>query len=333
MVEIESKEKGLEVRDETGQASAQLTGLSVSGSIFEQEPDDGEKKKKKSPKGQGPAQKQKASSKKLQERLAAMAAKLDDGKNLAPIGGDPLSEFLVVELTMKGLSRAVKKLDDRVMHAVFLMGEDERSEFGGMKVKAYRALKAEASFTIENKHVVPMRNMKELEDTFKGISGDFKDAARRFWTKLDNNWDLIITDLRQTHPDLMISESDLKDLKPEDMSFLEMDYSARKLTDWLKEMKELKELFEQTDMNNPDAADRFKRQQEAVLEQVRVGYEEKLTKMKQVVKNLTKLSEKKYAKQVAKFDDMVEDTRDMATVLGEGKSFMDRLEDMKKELI
>ena len=73
----------------------------------------------------------------VKTQLEQMQQKL--GSGTAPRkSSDPLKEFYIVELTMKGSQKAVRNIDDRVMQAVSMLDREQRSRFGKMKVQFYR---------------------------------------------------------------------------------------------------------------------------------------------------------------------------------------------------
>ena len=56
----------------------------------------------------------------VKRQLEEMQKKLGSG-NMPRKSADPLKEFFIVELTMKGSQKSVRNIDDRVMQAVSML--------------------------------------------------------------------------------------------------------------------------------------------------------------------------------------------------------------------
>ena len=277
-----------------------------------------------------------ASPQKLLEKLDTLKNKLQpqgqQGASTAP--ADPLSEFAVVELKMTGTSKAAKKIDDRVAHTVMLLSKDQRSEFGKLKVEFYRYLGQVSSFRLDKKYVVPIRLLDSVEKVYRDLEAEFLNARKDTFNYLSNNWDHITKEIKKRFPDLLIPEPELANLKPEDLGFIEMDYSIRTLTKMIEEMKELKELFLKGGLNNKYIAERIDRQKKILIEEIRAQYDEKMQRLTDSLEKLSKLkpNAKSYEKTAMKTETLMETVNEIAHVIGEETSLASKLEEMKLKL-
>ena len=269
----------------------------------------------------------------VKKKLEEMQKKLGGTMPKTPKSSDPLKDFFVVELTLKGAQKAVRKMDDRVMQAVSMMDRDQRSRFGKMKVQFYRELQTLSSFRVQDKYVIPQRNMAVLDSFFRSLEGEFVIARKETFDHLKANWKTIIQDIRLKYPSLDIDDATLASLEPEDLKFLEMDYSTRTLGKMLSEMGDLRELFSQGAASNPDIARRIESQKEALMGQLKSEYEGKLSKLENTIKKLTTVGKgKRYEKAVDQAERYLEDVDDMQEIVGEDGGLADRLEEMKLRL-
>ena len=268
----------------------------------------------------------------VKKRLEEMQRKLG-GSVKAPKSADPLKDFFVVELTLKGAQKAVRKVDDRVVQAVSMLDKDQRSRFGKMKVQFYRELQTLSSFRVQDKYVIPQRNMAVLDSFFRSLEGEFEVARKETFDHLRANWATIMKGIRAKYPSLDIDDATLASLEPEDLEFLEMDYSTRTLNKMLSEMGELRELFSQGAASNPDIARRIEGQKDALMGQLKSEYEGKLSKLEETIKKLTTVGKgKRYEKAVDQAGRFLEDVDDMQAIVGEDQGLADRLEEMKLKL-
>ncbi len=269
----------------------------------------------------------------VKKRIDEMQKKLGGPMKGTPKSGDPLKDFFVVELTLKGAQKAVRKVDDRVMQAVSMLDRDQRSRFGKLKVQFYRELQNLSSFRVQDKYVIPQRNMTSLDSFFRSLEGEFDIARKETFDYLKANWATIVTEIKRKYPSLDIDDATLASLEPEDLKFLEMDYSTRTLSKMLSEMGDLKELFSQGAASNPDIARRIESQKDVLMGQLKTEYERKLTKLEETIKKLTSVGKgKKYDKSVGQVERYLEDVDDMQAIVGEDESLADRLENMKLKL-
>ena len=269
----------------------------------------------------------------VKKRIDEMQKKLGGPMKGTPKSGDPLKDFFVVELTLKGAQKAVRKVDDRVMQAVSMLDRDQRSRFGKLKVQFYRELQNLSSFRVQDKYVIPQRNMASLDSFFRSLEGEFDIARKETFDYLKANWATIVTEIKRKYPSLDIDDATLASLEPEDLKFLEMDYSSRTLSKMLTEMGDLKELFSQGAASNPDIARRIESQKDVLMGQLKTEYEGKLTKLEETIKKLTSVGKgKRYEKAVGQVERYLEDVDDMQAIVGEDESLADRLESMKLKL-
>ena len=150
-----------------------------------------------------------------------------------------------------------------------MMDRDQRSRFGKMKVQFYRELQTLSSFRVQDKYVIPQRNMAVLDSFFRSLEGEFEIARKETFDHLKANWKTIIRDIKVKYPSLDIDDATLASLEPEDLKFLEMDYSTRTLSKMLSEMGNLRELFSQGAASNPDIARRIESQKDALMAQLK----------------------------------------------------------------
>jgi hypothetical protein len=268
----------------------------------------------------------------VREQLEEMQLKLGSGNAPRKIS-DPLKEFFIVELTMKGSQRQVRNIDDRVMQAVSMLDRDQRSRFGKMKVQFYRQLQALSSFKVQDKYVISQKNMPVLDSFFRSLESEFESARKEVFDYLKANWTNIMKDIKAKHPTLNIDDATLASLEPEDLKFLEMDYSTRTLSKMLSEMGDLKEIFSQGAASDPDIARRIESQKDALVAQLKGEYEGKLAKLEETIKKLTTVGKgKRYVKVVDQVGKMLEDVDSMQEIVGEDVGLADRLEEMKLKL-
>ncbi len=269
----------------------------------------------------------------VRKRIEEMQKKLGGSMKSAPKSSDPLKDFFVVELTLKGAQKAVRKVDDRVMQAVSMLDRDQRSRFGKLKVQFYRELQNLSSFRVQDKYVIPQRNMSSLDSFFRSLEGEFDIARKETFDFLKANWTTIVTEIKSKYPSLNIDDATLASLEPEDLKFLEMDYSTRTLSKMLTEMGDLKELFSQGAASNPDIARRIESQKDSLMAQLKTEYEGKITMLEDTLKKITTVGKgKRYDKAVGQVERYLEDVDDMQAIVGEDESLADRLESMKLKL-
>ena len=246
---------------------------------------------------------------------------------------DPLKEFFIVELTMKGSQKAVRNIDDRVMQAVSMLDRDQRARFGKMKVQFYREMQSLSSFKIQDKYVISQKNMPVLDSFFRSLESEFETARKETFDHLKANWAVIVKNIRAKYPSLNIDDATLASLEPEDIEFLEMDYSTRTLSKMLSEMGDLREIFSQGAASDPNIAKRIESQKDALMVQLKGEYETKLTKLEDTIKKLTTVGKgKRYEKAVDQVGKILEDVDDMQDIVGEDGGLADRLEEMKLRL-
>ena len=268
----------------------------------------------------------------VKKQLEQMQQKL--GSGTAPRkSSDPLKEFYIVELTMKGSQKAVRNIDDRVMQAVSMLDREQRSRFGKMKVQFYRELQNLSSFKVQDKYVLSQKNLPLLDSFFRNLEKEFHVARKETFDYLKANWNSIVKDIKTKYPTLNINDAMLASLEPEDLKFIEMDYSTRTLSKMLSEMGDLKELFSRGAASDPDIARRIESQKDALMAQLKGEYEEKLTKLEDTIKKLTSVGKgKRYEKAVDQVGKMLEDVDSMQEIVGEDVGLADRLEEMKLRL-
>lgn len=268
----------------------------------------------------------------VKTQLEQMQQKL--GSGTAPRkSSDPLKEFYIVELTMKGSQKAVRNIDDRVMQAVSMLDREQRSRFGKMKVQFYRELQNLSSFKVQDKYVLSQKNLPLLDSFFRNLEKEFHVARKETFDYLKANWNSIVKDIKTKYPTLNINDAMLASLEPEDLKFIEMDYSTRTLSKMLSEMGDLKELFSRGAASDPDIARRIESQKDALMAQLKGEYEEKLTKLEDTIKKLTSVGKgKRYEKAVDQVGKMLEDVDSMQEIVGEDVGLADRLEEMKLRL-
>ena len=125
----------------------------------------------------------------------------------------------------------------------------------------------------------------------------------------------------------------LASLEPDDLKFIEMDYSIRTLNKMISEMGDLKELFSRDAASDPDIVRRIESQKDALMAQLKGEYEEKLSRLEDTIKKLTSVGKgKRYEKAVDQVGKILEDVDSMQEIVGEEVSLADRLEDMKLRL-
>ena len=269
----------------------------------------------------------------VRKRIEEMQKKLGGPMKSAPKSSDPLKDFFVVELALKGAQKAVRKVDDRVMQAVSMLDRDQRSRFGKLKVQFYRQLLDLSSFRVQDKYVIPQRNMPSLDSFFRSLEGEFDIARKETFDYLKANWATIVANIKIEYPSLDIDDATLASLEPEDLKFLEMDYSTRTLSKMLTEMGDLKELFSQGAASNPDIARRIESQKDSLMAQLKAEYEGKITMLEDTLKKITTVGKgKRYEKAVGQVERYLEDVDDMQAIVGEDESLADRLESMKLRL-
>ena len=267
----------------------------------------------------------------VKKQLEEMQLKL--GSGVQKKSTDPLKEFYIIELTMKGSQKAVRNIDDRVMQAVSLLDRDQRSRFGKMKVQFYRQLQTLSSFKVQDKYVISQKNMPILDSFFRSLESEFELARKETFDYLKANWTTIIKDIKAKYPSLNIDDNTLASLEPEDLKFLEMDYSTRTLSKMLSEMGDLREIFSQGAASDPDIAKRIESQKDALMAQLKTEYEGKLAGLEETIKKLTTVGKgKRYAKAVDQVGKMLDDVDSMQDIVGEDEGLADRLEEMKLKL-
>jgi hypothetical protein len=221
----------------------------------------------------------------VKKQLEEMQLKL--GSGVQKKSTDPLKEFYIIELTMKGSQKAVRNMDDRVMQAVSLLDRDQRSRFGKMKVQFYRQLQTLSSFKVQDKYVISQKNMPILDSFFRSLESEFELARKETFDYLKANWTTIVKDIKAKYPSLNTDDNTLASLEPEDLKFLEMDYSTRTLSKMLSEMGDLREIFSQGAASDPDIAKRIESQKDALMAQLKTEYEGKLAGLEGTIKKLT----------------------------------------------
>ena len=268
----------------------------------------------------------------VKKQLEQMQQKL--GSGTAPRkSSDPLKEFYIVELTMKGSQKAVRNIDDRVMQAVSMLDREQRSRFGKMKVQFYRELQNLSSFKVQDKYVLSQKNLPLLDSFFRNLEKEFQIARKETFDHLKANWANIVKEIKTKYPSLSIDDATLASLEPEDLKFIEMDYSTRTLNKMISEMGDLKELFSRGAASDPDIARRIESQKDALMAQLKGEYEEKLSRLEDTIKKLTSVGKgKRYEKAVDQVGKMLEDVDSMQDIVGEDVGLADKLEEMKLRL-
>lgn len=175
--------------------------------------------------------------------------------------------------------------------------------------------------------------MPSLDSFFRSLEGEFDIARKETFDYLKANWATIVANIKIEYPSLDIDDATLASLEPEDLKFIEMDYSTRTLSKMLTEMGDLKELFSQGAASNPDIARRIESQKDSLMAQLKAEYEGKITMLEDTLKKITTVGKgKRYDKSVDQVERYLEDVDDMQAIVGEDESLADRLESMKLKL-
>jgi type I site-specific restriction-modification system R (restriction) subunit len=173
---------------------------------------------------------------------------------------------------------------------------------------------------------MPQKNLSLLDSFFLNLEKEFQIARKETFDYLKANWNNIIKEIKTKYPSLNINDAMLASLEPEDLKFIEMDYSTRTLSKMLSEMGDLKELFSRGAASDPDIARRIESQKDALIAQLKEEYEDKLTNLEDTIKKLTSVGKgKRYDKVVGQVGKMLEDVDSVQEIVGEDMGLADKL--------
>lgn len=246
------------------------------------------------------------------------------------------SNFLILEMNMKGLTDGVTTSEDRLYSKFFRMGSQQRNEFAKLKVYFYRKVKKSSSFTLEKKYVINKKRVNDIEEAFKEMEEEFKPLRTSIFKSIDSNWDNILKDLKKNYPSIRFDDEKLEELRPQSEEFISLGYNLTPLSSKLRDFKELRDIFS-SEITNEDVAKRISQVQSEMESELKGQYEKKFQELEKsrdkLLKTLkTKKKDDYKEKLMGNVRNQLEDIEDLGEVIGESDDIKIKLQAMKESL-
>jgi len=251
-----------------------------------------------------------------------------------------MATLFLVELHFSGIGKGITHSpEDRVITSIHRLSAKEKNRLQYFKVKFYRILDRYCVFRLRDKYVLSTRGLVEVEKEFRKIYAEFISLRSEIYTRLVSDWPNLAERLKAYAVRFGIQPERVDALKPKDPSeFLEMSYSITPLPQLLEQLKSLVSEFESKGEDYQQLAERVKRENQKILDEIKQKYEEKIKQLEALVDELKKAlkkSERKSYELRLRLGEVAEEASEIASLLGEEteEDLKYRLESLKSYFI
>lgn len=236
---------------------------------------------------------------------------------------NPFDRYAVVSLLVPGLMTGKSTFQDHVRMVFFRMKSEQINKIVALKVKFYRETKKLSAFRLDGKYIVPVQNMKIIDDIFREIHIEFQSEKKEIFKDLTANWSTYVDEVFREFPNFLIDRDKINEMTPNADDFLGMEYVTKTLSAYVGEHAGLANLVQDAATLSPDLQRKLDTQRSLVTAKIRQQYQakmEELQNLNEKLRNIVKRNGKRYEKLSMKMESEAENYVNMAEILGEKDS-------------
>jgi hypothetical protein len=235
----------------------------------------------------------------------------------------PFDRYAVVSLLVPGLMTGKSTFQDHVRMVFFRMKSEQINKIVALKVKFYRETKKLSAFRLDGKYIVPVQNMKIIDDIFREIHIEFQSEKKEIFKDLQTNWATYVDEVFREFPNFLIDRDKINEMTPNADDFMGMEYVTKTLSAYVGEHAGLANLVQDAATLSPDLQRKLDTQRSLVTAKIRQQYQakmEELQNLNEKLRNIVKRNGKRYEKLSMKMESEAENYVNMAEILGEKDS-------------
>lgn len=236
---------------------------------------------------------------------------------------NPFDRYAVVSLLVPGLMTGKSTFQDHVRMVFFRMKSEQINKIVALKVKFYRETKKLSAFRLDGKYIVPVQNMKIIDDIFREIHIEFQSEKKEIFKDLTANWSTYVDEVFKEFPNFLIDRDKINEMTPDADDFIGMEYVTKTLSAYVGEHAGLANLVQDAATLSPDLQRKLDTQRSLVTAKIRQQYQakmEELQNLNEKLRNIVKRNGKRYEKLSMKMESEAENYVNMAEILGEKDS-------------
>ena len=236
---------------------------------------------------------------------------------------NPFDRYAVVSLLVPGLMTGKSTFQDHVRMVFFRMKSEQINKIVALKVKFYRETKKLSAFRLDGKYIVPVQNMKIIDDIFREIHIEFQSEKKEIFKDLQTNWATYVDEVFREFPNFLIDRDKINEMIPDADDFMGMEYVTKTLSAYVGEHAGLANLVQDAATLSPDLQRKLDTQRSLVTAKIRQQYQakmEELQNLNEKLRNIVKRNGKRYEKLSMKMESEAENYVNMAEILGEKDS-------------
>ena len=236
---------------------------------------------------------------------------------------NPFDRYAVVSLLVPGLMTGKSTFQDHVRMVFFRMKSEQINKIVALKVKFYRETKKLSAFRLDGKYIVPVQNMKIIDDIFREIHIEFQSEKKEIFKDLTANWSTYVDEVFREFPNFLIDRDKINEMTPDADDFIGMEYVTKTLSAYVGEHAGLANLVQDAATLSPDLQRKLDTQRSLVTAKIRQQYQakmEELQNLNEKLRNIVKRNGKRYEKLSMKMESEAENYVNMAEILGEKDS-------------
>ena len=203
------------------------------------------------------------------------------------------------------------------------MKSEQINKIVALKVKFYRETKKLSAFRLDGKYIVPVQNMKIIDDIFREIHIEFQSEKKEIFKDLTANWSTYVDEVFKEFPNFLIDRDKINEMTPDADDFIGMEYVTKTLSAYVGEHAGLANLVQDAATLSPDLQRKLDTQRSLVTAKIRQQYQakmEELQNLNEKLRNIVKRNGKRYEKLSMKMESEAENYVNMAEILGEKDS-------------
>ncbi len=236
---------------------------------------------------------------------------------------NPFDRYAVVSLLVPGLMTGKSTFQDHVRMVFFRMKSEQINKIVALKVKFYRETKKLSAFRLDGKYIVPVQNMKIIDDIFREIHIEFQSEKKEIFKDLQTNWATYVDEVFREFPNFLIDRDKINEMIPNADDFMGMEYVTKTLSAYVGEHAGLANLVQDAATLSPDLQRQLDTQRSLVTAKIRQQYQAKMDQLQALnekLRNIVKRKGKRYEKLSMKMESEAENYVNMAEILGEKDS-------------
>lgn len=236
---------------------------------------------------------------------------------------NPFDRYAVVSLLVPGLMTGKSTFQDHVRMVFFRMKSEQINKVVALKVKFYRETKKLSAFRLDGKYIVPVQNMKIIDDIFREIHIEFQSEKKEIFKDLQTNWATYVDEVFREFPNFLIDRDKINEMIPNADDFMGMEYVTKTLSAYVGEHAGLANLVQDAATLSPDLQRKLDTQRSLVTAKIRQQYQAKMDQLQALnekLRNIVKRKGKRYEKLSMKMESEAENYVNMAEILGEKDS-------------